>query len=146
VASIRGWWCHEGRGLYPEAKDVLIAADGGGSNGSRLRLWKLELQKPADETGLSVRCFPPGTNKWNKIEYRLFSFISSSWRGEPLRGYEMIVKLIARTSTFKGLKVTGRLDRRKYPTDRKVTDEEMKCVNLERHKSMAIGAIPFALD
>jgi len=135
VASIRGWWRHEGRRLYPKAKDVLITADGGGSNGSRLRLWKLELQKLADETGLSLSVchFPPGTSKWNKIEHRLFSFISSNWRGEPLRDYETIVKLIARTATAKGLQVTCRLDRRKYPTGRKVTEEEMKRVNLERH-------------
>jgi len=136
VASIRGWWRHEGRRLYPEAKDVLITADGGGSNGSRLRLWKLELQKLADESGLSLSVchFPPGTSKWNKIEHRLFSFISSNWRGEPLRDYETIVKLISRTATAAGLKVTCRLDRRRYPTGRKVTDEEMKRVNLERHK------------
>ena len=136
VASIRGWWRHEGWRLYPEVKDVLITADGGGSNGSRLRLWKLELQKLVDETGLSISVchFPPGTSKWNKIEHRLFSFISSTWRGEPLRDYETIVKLISRTATVKGLKVTCRLDRRKYPTGRKVTDEEMTHVNLERHK------------
>jgi hypothetical protein len=136
VASIRGWWWHEGRRLYPKAKHVLITADGGGSNGSRLRLWKLELQKLADDTGLSLSVchFPPGTSKWNKIEHRLFSFISSNWRGEPLRDYETIVKLISGTATVKGLKVTCRLDRRKYPTGRKVTDEEMKHMNIERHK------------
>ena len=135
VASIRGWWRHGGRRLYPEAKHVLITADGGGSNGSRLRLWKLELQKLADDTGLSLSVchFPPGTSKWNKIEHRLFSFISSNWRGEPLRDYETIVKLISGTATAKGLKVTCRLDRRKYPTGRKVTDEEMKQVNIQRH-------------
>jgi hypothetical protein len=135
VASIRGWWRHEGRRLYPKAKRVLITADGGGSNGSRLRLWKLELQKLANDTGLSLSVchFPPGTSKWNKIEHRLFSFISSNWRGEPLRDYETIVKLISGTATATGLKVTCRLDRRKYPTGRKVTDEEMKHVNLERH-------------
>ena len=136
VASIRGWWRHEGRPLYPAAKDLLITADAGGSNGSRLRLWKLELQKLADQTGLSISVchFPPGTIKWNKIEHRLFSFISSNWRGEPLRDYETIVHLISRTTTVTGLKVTCRLDRRKYPIGRKVTDEEMKRVNLERHK------------
>jgi len=136
VASIRGWWRHEGRRLYSDAKEILITADGGGSNGSRLRLWKLELQTLADETGLSISVchFPPGTSKWNKIEHRLFSFISSNWRGEPLRDYETIVKLISRTSTARGLKVTCRLDRRKYPTGRKVTNEEMARVNLERHK------------
>jgi len=136
VASIRGWWRAEGRRLYPKTRDLLITADAGGSNGWRLRLWKLELQKLADETGLalSVCHFPPGTSKWNKIEHRLFSFISSNWRGEPLRDYETIVRLIARTTTAKGLKVTCRLDRRKYPTGCKVTDEEMKRVNLERNK------------
>jgi hypothetical protein len=136
VASIRGWWRHEGRCRYPAARDVLITADGGGSNGPRLRLWKLELQRLADTTGLSISVchFPPGTSKWNKIEHRLFSFISSNWRGEPLRDYETIVKLISRTATAKGLKVTCRLDRRKYPTGRKVTDEEMQRINLERHK------------
>ena len=135
VASIRGWWRHECRRLYPQAKHVLITAEDGGSNGSRLRLWKLELQKLADYTGLflSVSHFPPGTSKWNKIEHRLFSFISSNWRGEPLRDYETIVRLISRTATAQGLKVTCRLDRRKYPTGRKVTDEEMKHVNIERH-------------
>jgi hypothetical protein len=133
VASIRGWWRAEGSKLYPRTLNLLITADGGGSNGSRLRLWKLELQKLADETGLAIAVchFPPGTSKWNKIEHRLFSFISSNWRGEPLRDYETIVQLIARTTTAKGLKVTCRLDRRKYPTGRKVTDEEMKRVNLE---------------
>ncbi len=136
VASIRGWWRTEGRGIYPDAKTILITADGGGSNGWRLRLWKLELQKFADQTGrcISVCHFPPGTSKWNKIEHRLFSFISSNWRGEPLRDYETVVNLIAKTTTAKGLKVTCRLDRRKYPTGREVTNAQMECVNLERNK------------
>jgi len=136
VASIRGWWRAEGRKIYPEAKKILITADGGGSNGSRLRLWKLELQKFANQTGLSIAVchFPPGTSKWNKIEHRLFSFISSNWRGEPLRDYETIVNLIARTTTAKGLKVICRLDRRKYPIGRKISDEEMKQVNVECNK------------
>ena len=135
VASIRGWWRSEGSSLYSKARALLITADGGGSNGSRLRLWKLELQKFADETGLSISVchFPPGTSKWNKVEHRLFSFISSNWRGEPLRDYETIVNLISRTTTAKGLQVTCRLDRRKYPTGRKVTDEEIKRVNLKRN-------------
>lgn len=135
AASIFGWWRMEGRSLYPKAKLLLITADAGGSNGWRLRLWKLELQKLADKTGLSVSVchFPPGTSKWNKVEHRLFSFISSNWRGEPLLDYETIVNLIARTTTIKGLKVTCRLDRRKYPTGRKVTDEEIKRVNLKRN-------------
>jgi len=135
VASIRGWWRAEGRRLYAQAKRLLITADGGGSNGSRLRLWKLELQKFVDETGLSLSVchFPPGTSKWNKIEHRLFSFISSNWRGEPLRDYETIVNLIAKTTTAKGLKVKCRLDRRKYPIGRKVTNQEMQGINLERN-------------
>jgi hypothetical protein len=135
VASIRGWWHFEGRHLYSDARTLSITADGGGSNGSRLRLWKLELQGLADETGLalSVCHFPPGTSKWNKIEHRLFSFISSNWRDEPLRDYETIVNLIAKTTTAKGLKVTCRLDRRKYPTGRKVSNEEMRRVNLKRN-------------
>jgi hypothetical protein len=136
VASIRGWWRFEGRRLYPGNRQILITANGGGSNGSRLRLWKLELQDFANDTGLSLSVchFPPGTSKWNKIEHRLFSFISSNWRGEPLRDYETIVNLIANTTTAKGLKVICRLDRRKYPTGRKVSDQEMKKVNLERNK------------
>lgn len=135
VASIRGWWRGEGRSLYSDVRLLLITADGGGSNGSRLRLWKLELQNFSDETGLSISVchFPPGTGKWNKVEHRLLSFISSDWCGEPLRDYETIVNLIARTTTAKGLQVTCRLDRRKYPTGRKVTDEEFKRVNLKRN-------------
>ena len=136
VASIRGWWRFEGSRLYPAAKELVITADGGGSNGSRLRLWKLELQELANEAQLAISVchFPPGTSKWNKIEHRLFSFISSNWRGEPLRDYETIVKLIANTTTAKGLRVICRLDRRKYPAGRRVSDEEMKTVNLERDK------------
>ncbi|MCX7050025.1 MAG: ISAzo13 family transposase [Candidatus Sumerlaeota bacterium] len=135
VASIRGWWQQEGRSLYGRARELFITADGGGSNGSRLRLWKLELQKFADETGLSISVchFPPGTSKWNKVEHRLFSFISSNWRGEPLLDYETIVHLIARTTTAKGLQVVCRLDRRKYPTARKVSNEEFKRVNIKRN-------------
>lgn len=136
VASIRGWWRAEGRAIYARAKRILITADGGASNGYRLRLWKLELQKFADQTGLTVSVchFPPGTSKWNKIEHRLFSFISSNWRGEPLRDYETIVHLIARTTTAKGLKVMCRLDRRKYSTGRKVSAAQMKQIQLRRDK------------
>jgi hypothetical protein len=136
AASIRGWWRHEGRRLYPGTGRILITADGGGSNGSRLRLWKFELQRFADETGLeiSVCHFPPGTSKWNKVEHRLFSFISSNWRGEPLQDYETVVKLIANTTTAKGLKVTCRLDRRKYPTGRRISNEEMSHVRLVRNR------------
>ena len=133
VASIRGWWRAEGRRLYPGACSLLITADGGGSNGWRLRLWKWELQGLADETGLALTVchFPLGTSKWNKVEHRLFSFISSNWRGEPLRDYETVVRLIAATTTAKGLTVTCRLDHRKYPVGRKVTDEEIAHVNLK---------------
>jgi len=133
VASIRGWWRAEGRRLYRRAHSIVITADAGGSNGARLRLWKWELQKLADETGraLSVCHFPPGTSKWNKVEHRLFSFISSNWRGEPLRDYETIVNLIARTTTAKGLRVICRLDRRRYATGRRISDEEMKSIKLE---------------
>jgi hypothetical protein len=136
VNSIRGWWRAEGRKLYSVATELVITADGGGSNGSRLRLWKLSLQALADETGLNISVchFPPGTSKWNKVEHRLFSFISSNWRGQPLRDYETVVNLIARTTTAKGLTVTCRLDRQKYPTGRKVDDKEFGRVNLQRHK------------
>jgi len=135
VASIRGWWRAEGRRLHPRAKSLLITADGGGSNGYRLRLWKLELQRLADAIGMpiSVCHFPPGTSKWNKIEHRLFSFISTNWRGEPLVDYETIVRLITGTKTSTGLKVTCTLDHRRYRTGRKVTEEEMRGICLERH-------------
>lgn len=134
VASIRGWWRAEGRRLYPGATTLVITADGGGSNGSRLRQWKIRLQAFADATGLVITVchFPPGTSKWNKVEHRLFSFISSNWRGEPLRDYETIVRLIAATTTAKGLTVTCRLDRRRYPVGLKVSDREMATVNLTR--------------
>jgi len=132
VASIRGWWRAAGRKLYAKTRNLTITADGGGSNGYRLRLWKLELQKLADETGLAIAVchFPPGTSKWNKVEHRLFSFISSNWRGEPLRDYETIVSLIARTTTAKGLKVRCRLDRRRYATGIKVSSEDMANLNI----------------
>jgi Rhodopirellula transposase DDE domain len=128
VASIRGWWRHEGRRLYPETPTLLITADGGGSNGYRLRLWKWELQELADHTGLSIQVchFPPGTSKWNKVEHRLFSFVSSNWRGEPLRDYETVVGLIACTTTAQGLQVTCRLDRRKYAVGRRITAEQRR--------------------
>jgi len=134
VASIRGWWHYEGCKLYPGASQLMITADGGGSNGHRLRLWKVEIQQLADQTGLAIEVchFPPGTSKWNKVEHRLFSFITSNWRGEPLRDYETMVRLIAATTTAKGLKVTCRLDRRKYPTGRKVSGEEIAALNITR--------------
>ena len=134
VASIRDWWHHEGHRLYPRARRLLITADGGGSNGVRLGLWKLELQRFADESWLAISVchFPPGTSKWNKVEHRLFSFISSNWRGEPLKDYETVVQLIANTTTAKGLTVTCRLDCGKYPVGRRVPDADMARVNLKR--------------
>ena len=136
VSSIRGWWRAEGERLYSSAKRLLITADGGGSNGYRLRLWKTELQKLANQTGLEVSVchFPPGTSKWNKVEHRLFSFVSSNWRGEPLRDYQTVVRLIASTTTAKGLQVTCRLDRRKYAVGRKVSADEMNAVRLVPNK------------
>ena len=134
VASIRGWWRVEGRRLHPRAKHILITADGGGSNGYRLRLRKFELQKFADSIQLpiSVCHFPPGTSKWNKVEHRLFSFISTNWRGEPLADYETIIRLIAGTKTVTGLKVTCTLDHRKYHTGRKITKAEMSTIRIEK--------------
>ena len=132
VASIRGWLRHEGRRLYPTTTTLLITADAGGSNGWRLRVWKRELQRLADDTHLTIAVchFPPGTSKWNKVEHRLFSFISSNWRGEPLQDYETVVQLIARTTTAKGLTVTCRLDRRKYATGQRVSAAEMQTLNI----------------
>ena len=134
VESIRGWWHTMGHERYPEAKQLLITADGGGSNGYRVRLWKLELQKLADETGLSISVahLPPGTSKWNKIEHRLFSFITQNWRGKPLVTHEVIVNLIAATSTKKGLQVRCQLDTNSYPKGIKVSDETMAKINIER--------------
>jgi hypothetical protein len=136
VASIRGWWRAEGRRLYPRAKRLMITADGGGSNGYRLRLWKHELQRLADEICLpiSVCHFPPGTSKWNKVEHRLFSFISTNWRGEPLIDYETIVRLIASTTTATGLQVTCTLDRRKYAVGKTISDAEMKAIRIVKDK------------
>jgi transposase len=136
VATIRRWWRSMGQPAYPEAKRLLITADAGGSNGSRLRLWKVELQKLADETGLRIAVchFPPGTSKWNKIEHRLFSFISQNWRGQPLRSFETIVSLIAATTTANGLTVQAELDAQSYRAGIKVTDEALAQVNLLRDK------------
>jgi transposase len=134
VETIRRWWHAMGKEKYPQAKRLLITADGGGSNGSRLRLWKLELQTLADETGLAIAVshFPPGTSKWNKIEHRLFSFISKNWRGQPLTSLKVIVSLIAGTTTRKGLKVHAEINDRSYPAGIKVPDEEMAQINLRR--------------
>lgn len=134
VESIRRWWNSVGKQQYPSAKRLLITADGGGSNGSRVRLWKWELQQLADEIGLgiSVCHFPPGTSKWNKIEHRLFAWISENWRGKPLVSYAVILKLIAATTTEAGLTVQCQLDTNPYPTGRKVSDEEMTTLSLQQ--------------
>ena len=134
VATIRRWWFGMGKELYPDARELSITADGGGSNGSRVRLWKLELQNLANELGIPIRVshFPPGTSKWNKIEHRLFSYISMNWRGKPLVSHETIVNLIAATTTRKGLKVRAELDSGLYPTGIKVTDEELETIQILR--------------
>jgi len=136
VESIRRWWYSMGKSTYPQATRLLITADSGGSNGSRVRLWKLELQKLANETRLRIAVghFPPGTSKWNKIEHRLFSFISQNWRGQPLTSLEVIVSLIAATTTRKGLKVQSEPDRGSYPAGIKVRDADMAQINLRRDK------------
>ncbi len=132
VATIRRWWRHMGRKAYPRAGSLLITADSGGSNGARVRLWKWELQCLADESGLTIRVchLPPGTSKWNKIEHRLFSFISQNWRGRPLLTHATIVNLIGSTRTEGGLKVRCMLDRRVYPTKVKISETQMRTVNL----------------
>lgn len=134
VSTIRRWWFGMGKELFPNARELIITADGGGSNGSRVRLWKIELQKLADELGIPIRVshFPPGTSKWNKIEHRLFSYISMNWRGKPLISHEAIVNLIAATTTRKGLKVYAELDSGQYPKGIKITDEELKSVRILR--------------
>jgi len=134
VESIRRWWYAMGQPAYPHARTLLITADGGGSNGSRVRLWKLELQQLADETGLEIAVchFPPGTSKWNKIEHRLFSFISQNWRGKPLVSHEVIVNLIAATTTQMGLKVVCQLDQNAYPAGLRVSKKAMEEINLRR--------------
>lgn len=134
VETLRRWWKSMGQEAYPDASKLLITADGGGSNGSRVRLWKIELQGLANELGMpiSVCHFPPGTSKWNKIEHRLFSFITLNWRGRPLVSHEVIVSLIGATTTKKGLRVRSELDRNSYPTGRKVTDKEISEVNIVR--------------
>lgn len=135
VESIRRWWNNMGKEKYQTAESILITADGGGSNGSRRKLWKTELQQFANETGLCVTIchFPPGTSKWNKIEHRLFSHITMNWKGEPLVSYETVVSLIGATKTRKGLKVTAVLDETQYKKGIKVTDEQLEGVNIIRH-------------
>jgi transposase len=132
VASIESWWQHLGQERYPDATTLTITADCGGSNGNRTRLWKTELQRLADDTGLAVQVchFPPGTSKWNKIEHRLFSFISHNWRAKPLVSLEVIINLIAATTTRTGLEVYAQLDKRTYPDKVTVSDAELKAVSL----------------
>jgi hypothetical protein len=135
VHAIRRWWRTMGKKRHPKAKRLMISADGGGSNGYRVRLWKVELQSLADELKLHITVchLPPGTSKWNKIEHRLFSFITINWRGKPLRSYRTIVQLIAATTTDTGLKVRAELDENQYPKGVKVSDAQMAAVNLARH-------------
>jgi len=136
VNAIRRWWLLMGSVRYPHATSLTITADGGGSNGSRVRLWKIELQKLADELGLAITVhhLPPGTSKWNKIEHRLFSFITGNWRGKPLVSHQVIVQLIAATSTKAGLTVRCELDQNTYPAGVKVSDEELNAVEILRHE------------
>jgi hypothetical protein len=134
VTSIETWWRRVGSKRYPNARELFITADAGGSNGYRSHVWKHELQRLADKLDLSVHVshFPPGTSKWNKIEHRLFSFISMNWRGRPLRSYETIVNLIGNTTNRGGLIVCARLDRRKYPIGKKVSRKQLRELNIER--------------
>jgi hypothetical protein len=134
VSSIRQWWLNVGRARYPDATRLLITADGGGSNGSRVRLWKRELQKLANELSLDivVSHLPPGTSKWNKIEHRLFSFISQNWRARPLASYRTIIELISATTTKTGLTVRCELDTGQYPKGIVVSDPEMTAINIKR--------------
>jgi len=136
VASIRRWWIEMGAGRFPHARKLMITADGGGSNSSRNRLWKVALQELADELGLTLHVchFPPGTSKWNKIEHRLFSFITQNWRGKPLISHQTIVNLIAGTTTRTGLKVKAAIDTNHYETKLKVSDAELGRLNLKRDK------------
>ncbi len=136
VNTIRTWWYKMGSKVYPEATDLLITADCGGSNGYRVKLWKVELQKLADEVGLKIhiRHFPPGTSKWNKIEHRLFSYISKNWRGNPLITREVVVSLIANTRTSKGLEVQAVLDQNEYQSGIKVTEDEIIALNITGDK------------
>jgi transposase len=136
VETVRRWWQRMGRRVYPRAKKLLITADGGGSNGTRCRLWKVELQRLADEIGLdiSVCHFPPGTSKWNKIEHRMFCHITENWRGRPLVSREVVVNLIGSTTTKTGLEIRAELDRGSYPTGREVTDQQMEGLSIKREK------------
>jgi hypothetical protein len=133
VESIRRWWERLGRARYPEASRLVITADCGGSNGARVRLWKRELQRFANETGLAVTVLPPGTSKWNRIEHRLFAYISQNWRGKPLVSHQVIIQLIGATTTDTGLTVTCDIDAGCYPRGIKVSDAEMDAINIEHH-------------
>lgn len=135
TGAIGRWWKKMGRKCYRKAKELLITADGGGSNGSRCRLWKVALQRLADQLGIPIHVchFPPGTSKWNKIEHRMFCHITQNWRGRPLVSHEIIINLIANTVTQQGLKIQAELDQRRYPAGIKVSDEELAQVNLKRH-------------
>jgi len=136
VNTMRQWWYQMGQYVYPEAKELLITADGGGSNGSRCRLWKYEIQRLADELEIEISIchFPPGTSKWNKIEHRMFSHITKNWRGRPLTSHEVIVNLIANTRTESGLKINAALDSQKYPIGIKISDQQMKGLNLKKNQ------------
>ena len=136
VESIRQWWNNIGISNYPNAEELLICADGGGSNASRSRLWKFYLQKFANKTGLKITVchFPPGTSKWNKIEHKMFSFISMNWRGKPLIDYEVIINLIEGTKTKKGLKIKAKLDKNIYELKKKVSDEDYEKISFVRHE------------
>nr|MDQ6949905.1 ISAzo13 family transposase [Actinomycetota bacterium] len=135
VESIRRWWRQMGSSRFPDADRLLITADAGGSNGYRVRAWKVELAKLAAETGLTITVihYPPGTSKWNKIEHRMFSFISMNWRGRPLTSYRTIVELIGATTTTKGLRIKAERDTERYPTGVKITDAELAALPLTRH-------------
>ena len=135
VAAIAQWWQQFGEDRYPDAHELVITADCGGSNGNRTRLWKTELQQLADRTGLQITVchFPPGTSKWNKIEHRLFSFVSKNWRGQPLISYEVIINLISATTTTTGLEVHARLDNNTYPDKIEITDQQLAAVNIHPH-------------
>jgi len=136
VESIRQWWKNIGKRNYPHTKSLLICADGGGSNASRSRLWKFYLQKFANKTGLKITVchFPPGTSKWNKIEHKMFSFISMNWKGKPLRNYEMILNLIEGTKTKKGLKIKAKIDKKIYELGKKISEKQAGKINILSHK------------
>lgn len=136
VESIYRWWKHMGKNLYENSKELLVCADSGGSNGYNRRLWKYELQKLSNKLKIKITIchLPPGTSKWNKIEHRLFSFISMNWKGQPLTNHDVVIKLISNTKTNKGLKVKARLDKKRYPIGVKISNEEFNKINIQPHK------------